>query len=275
MATAFQSWTASPASPPSSSWLGDWWQGVADVGTWLPLAWYDIHLRYRRSILGPWWLTISMGMMLLGLGPLYAVLFKSPVNSFYPSVAIGLIIWTFMSATLQNGTSVFTNAAGTLKNSATPLSLIVCRGVARDVIQLLHHLVLYVPFAIWAGIDVTPVSLLVVPALALLIFNMHAGVTTLGIACARFHDVGPIVTSLMTFMTFLTPVIWVPDSLPTAGRFVLDFPFASWLTIVREPLLGRLPSLHSWGVAVGWTVVNAVIAAAVFAWKRRQIVYWV
>ena len=275
MATAVKSWAETPASTPASSWLRDWWRGVSDVGTWLPLAWYDIHLRYRRSLLGPWWLTISMGMMLLGLGPLYAVLFKSPMTTYFPNVAIGLIVWTFMSSTLQNGTSIFANAAGTLKNSDTPVSLIVCRGVARDVIQLLHHMVLYVPFALWAGVPLSPVTLLALPAFALLIFNMHALVITCGIGCARFHDVGPIVTSLMTFMTFLTPVIWTPDSLPPEGRFILDFPFAAWLTIIRDPLLGRLPSLHSWAVSLGWTVVNVSIAAVIFAWRRRKVVYWV
>lgn len=275
MATAAASWVEPPPAAPPASWLADWWHGTADIHTWLSLARYDITLRYRRSVLGPWWLTIGMGMMLLGLGPLYAALFRAPTNSYFPNVAIGLIVWTFISATLQDGSGVFVAAASTLKNSDTPLSLLAWRGVARQVIQLFHHLVLYVPFAIWAGVPFTLAMLIAVPALLLLIFNMHAGVIWIGIACARFRDVGQIVSSLMTFMTFLTPVIWTPDSLPASAGFVLDFPFASWLMLVREPLLGRVPSLHLWGVALGWTAVNVLIAAVVFAWKRRQVVYWV
>ena len=39
-----------------SAWA-DWWEGTRRTDIWLTLAWFDIVLRYRRSMLGPLWIT--------------------------------------------------------------------------------------------------------------------------------------------------------------------------------------------------------------------------
>ena len=57
-----------------SAWA-DWWEGTRRTDIWLTLAWFDIVLRYRRSMLGPLWITLSMGAMIGGMGPLYSSLF--------------------------------------------------------------------------------------------------------------------------------------------------------------------------------------------------------
>ena len=46
---------------------------------WGRLGWNDILQRYRRSLLGPFWLTASMAIMVVSLGVLYANLFKTEI----------------------------------------------------------------------------------------------------------------------------------------------------------------------------------------------------
>lgn len=263
----------SPA--PAASALADWLRGTRRIGTWLPLAWYDVRLRYRRSMLGPLWLTISMGAMLVGMGPLYAALFNVPMDTFFPHLALGLVFWMFISATINESCGVFTQSASYLKHADTPLSLFVWRMVARQLVQLAHHALLYLPIAWWAGIYPSAAMLLFIPGLALVVFDLHAIALTLGIVCARFRDVTQIVASLVGFLLFLTPVVWQPDKLPDRLRFVLNNPFAVLLTLVRDPLLGKVVPLETWGMALGWSIAIAIVAFLVFAWKRRQVVYWV
>jgi len=226
-------------------------------------------------MLGPWWITISMGMMLLGLGPLYAALFQIPLNSFFPNVTLGLIFWGFIASTINDSCTVFAAAASYLKHSNNPLSLFVWRLLARNILQLAHQMVLYLPVAVLSGIVIGPSTLLFVPGFALLVVNLHAIAISLGIICARFRDVTQIVGSLVTFLMFLTPVIWMPESLPARARLVLYNPLAQFLALVREPLLGRVCGPEVWGGAIAWTVVNVLIAMSIFSWKRRQVVYWV
>jgi lipopolysaccharide transport system permease protein len=253
----------------------DWWLGTSRIGVWWPLAWFDIKLRYRRSMLGPWWITISMGMMLMGMGPLYAVLFNIPVKNFFPSITLGLIFWMFISSSINDSCTVFIAASSYLKHSDSPISLFVWRLLARNAIQTAHQFVLFIPVAILTGLNFGPSSLLFIPGLAILVVNLHAIAISLGIICARFRDVAQIVASAVTFLMFLTPVVWVPESLPERAKFVLNNPFAQFLALVREPLLGKVCGPEVWGAAIAWTVVNVLIAMAIFKWKRRQVVYWV
>jgi lipopolysaccharide transport system permease protein len=50
-------------------------------------------LRYRRSMLGPLWLTLSMGVMIGGMGPLYSVALRHRTVEFFPHLALGVIFW--------------------------------------------------------------------------------------------------------------------------------------------------------------------------------------
>ena len=66
-------------------------KGVADIFDALkdlPLSLYlarsDIRQRYRRSTLGPFWITISTGVMIGCIGVIFGGLFKSPMYEFLP-----------------------------------------------------------------------------------------------------------------------------------------------------------------------------------------------
>ena len=78
-------------------------QAVADlVGAarlWrlaLALGWFDIRLRYRGSMLGPFWLTLSTAVMVVALGVLYSALFKMELHDYLPFLALSLVLWTFL-----------------------------------------------------------------------------------------------------------------------------------------------------------------------------------
>jgi ABC-type polysaccharide/polyol phosphate export permease len=117
--------------PAETAW-GDWWAGTRHADLWGTLAWYDIVLRYRRSLLGPWWITLSMGAMLLGMGPLYAALFGVPLARFYPHLALGIIFWNLLSTSINDGCQVFITAAPYLTQGAVPRSVFVWRSLARQ-----------------------------------------------------------------------------------------------------------------------------------------------
>jgi lipopolysaccharide transport system permease protein len=252
----------------------DWWDGTKRTDVWWTLAWYDLVLRYRRSILGPLWLTLSMGIMILGMGPLYGSLFKVDLVRFYPHLALGIIFWTFFSGIVTESCSVLISSSNYLKQGYFPISIFVWRSISRNVMQLAHHIVLYIPIAIWVGRPLSWSAWLAVPALFLVIINAQALGLLLGLVCARFRDVIQIVTSTMQLLMFLTPVFWLPESLPGRAEFVLLNPFAQMLDVLRTPLMGGTVSINTWLGLLAWTALNIFSAAVVFSRLRRRVVYW-
>jgi lipopolysaccharide transport system permease protein len=255
--------------------LCDWWHGTRNIELWSTLAWYDVMLRYRRSILGPLWITLSMGGLLLGMGPLYSSLFNVPMTRFFPHLALGIIFWNFFSTTITEACNVFIAAAPYLKQGEFSRSVFVWRHLAKQFLQLAHHALLYVPIALWADIPWSFRTLLFLPGLLIVIVNLHALSITLGIINARFRDVGQIVSSALQLLMFLTPVFWFPDNLPARARCILYNPLAQMLDVVRLPLLHGLPAPGTWWFLVLFTGLNVGVAAVFYTWKQRQLVYWI
>ncbi len=254
--------------------LLDWWDGTKRTDVWWTLAWYDLILRYRRSMLGPLWLTLSMGIMILGMGPLYGALFKVDLLRFFPHLALGVIFWTFFAGIVTESCNVLVASSNYLKQGYFPISIFVWRSISRNVIQLAHHIVLYIPIAIWVGKPLPWSAWLVLPALLLAIINAQALGLLLGLICARFRDVIQIVTSTMQLLMFLTPVFWLPESLPERAKLVLINPFAQMLDLLRTPLLGGVVENDTWLGLLTWTAINILLASAVFSRMRRRVVYW-
>ena len=146
--------------------------------------------------------------------------------------------------------------------------------MARNLIQFGHQIILYIPVAIWAGISLKTHALLFIPAFILFLVNAHALGLVLGLICTRYRDVAQIVTSVMQMLMFLTPVFWLPESLPARAKMVLWNPFAQMLDLLRAPLMGSVSDIHNWTSMLGWTAVNLVAAALLFSRYRRRVVYW-
>ncbi|MDA7417779.1 ABC transporter permease [Xenophilus arseniciresistens] len=252
----------------------DWWEGTRRIDIWWTMAWFDIVLRYRRSTLGPLWLTLSMGAMIGGMGPLYASLFGTELSKFFPHLALGIIFWTFFSVTVIDSNEAFNNAAQYLKQGYFPISLFVWRTLARTFMQWCHHIIIFVPVAWYTGISLGWQALLVIPAFVLLIINAHCAGIALGILCTRFRDIAQIVTSVMQMLMFLTPVFWMPESLPGRASYMLWNPLAQMLDLLRTPLMGGVAHAHSWLGMLGWTAANVVLASLLFKRYRRRVVFW-
>jgi lipopolysaccharide transport system permease protein len=252
----------------------DWWRGTRRIDIWWTLAWFDIVLRYRRSMLGPLWLTLSMGAMIAGMGPLYSSLFSIDLLKFFPYMALGIIFWSLFSSMVNDSCSTFIVSANYLKQGYFPISLFIWRTLARNLIQFGHQIVLYVPVALWAGISLSWSSLLVIPAFLLMIINAHTIGMVLGLVCTRFRDVAQIVLSVMQMLMFLTPVFWSVQNLPQRGQFILWNPFAQMLDLLRSPLLGQLAQQHSWYGILAWTASTLIVACALFGKYHRRVVYW-
>jgi lipopolysaccharide transport system permease protein len=256
-----------------SAW-GDWWEGTRRVDIWWTLSWSDIVLRYRRSMLGPLWLTLSMAAMIGGMGPLYSALFGTNLSKFFPYLALGIIFWNFFLTTVSDSCNTIIGSANYLKQSYFPISLFVWRSMARNLIQFLHHIVIYIPVALWAGISLSSSVLLFIPAFLFLLVNAHALGLVLGLVCARFRDVTLLVNSVMQMLMFLTPVFWMPTNLPERARYILYNPFAQMLDLLRAPLMGDVSTAHNWWGILVWTAANLGLCCLLFAKYRRRFVYW-
>src|SRR3990167_1130772 len=83
---------------------------------WLVLSIYDIKARYKRTVIGPFWLTLGTAITILGMGLVWSSIFHMNINEFLPYIASGMVVWTFVSAILNEGCGAFSSQAGIVHN---------------------------------------------------------------------------------------------------------------------------------------------------------------
>ena len=255
--------------------LRDLWRGWRDYRElWLTVGLYDIRKRYRRSLLGPFWITVSVGTFILGLSFIYAPLVGGDMKSFLPFIAFGFIAWQFISQLLMDGCNVFIANGPIIQQLRAPLSIYIYQTVWRHLIILAHNFLIYVVVAVAYGIWPSFQTLLVIPGILLVCINGMSFGMLFGTLCARYRDIPPIVTTITQMMFLLTPILWRPDQVP--GReFVYELnPFFYLVQVIREPLEGVSPSLFIWSVTVGLTAVGFLVSLLFFSRFRNRIVYW-
>lgn len=238
----------------------------------------DIKLRYRGSALGPFWLTISMGVQVSAMAFLYAELFHTDIKSYLPYLTISIVLWGYMNTLIAEGCTCFSQAEALIKGTRMPFAVHAARSVVRNTIVLAHNLVVVaVVFAVM-GVHQSLYSLAAIPALALWIIDAFAISLLFGAICARFRDVPQIIMSIMQIAFFMTPVMWYANLLanhPRANLVIRLNPFFYLLEIVRAPLLGT-PLTAVWiSKAVVVSAVILSVTAVGFARTRGRIAYWV
>jgi len=271
-------------APGSRSWqraFGDLGQGWRQRPLWGYLGWQDIKQRYRRSVLGPLWISISMGVVATAMGILYGALFGEDITTFLPYVATGLLIWTFISGAILEGSEVFIANEGLIKFLPAPLSLHVYRLVWRQTLFFAHNLVIWGLLIIIFPQPLGWSLLLAVPAFAILVLNGAWIAVLAGIVATRFRDIPPIIASLTQLLFFMTPIVWRYDTLlenpavAERARIAEINPVLHFVEILRQPMLGHEIVWRHWYVVGAITVVGCLAALVCLRNYRSRVAYWV
>ena len=241
------------------------------------LAYSDIRQRYRRSSLGPFWITISMGVTIACIGIIFGNIFKSPMREFLPFLSAGLILWSFISSVLTEATTVFTSAEGIIRQLPIPLFTHIYRMIMRNIYILGHNILVLPVVYLCVGKTISFECLLFIPGFVILLVNLAWMSLVTSILCARFRDLTQIVASLLQIFFYITPIIWMPSLLPArASLMILEpNPFFHLLSIVRNPLLSQPTTISSWVISCLIGVLGTVASIIFFNIYRRRIAYWI
>ena len=241
---------------------------------WTSLAMHDIASRYRGSILGPFWITLTTAAWIGGVGVMYAQLFNTALSQYIPWLATGIVFWTLFSQMINDGCDTFISSGPIIKQTALPMLTFVARMLTRNLINFAHQLVIVAAVLIYFGIWSHSNPLLSVVGLLLALANMTWLALITGILSARFRDVPQIINALVQIAMFLTPIFWRPETIH-AHRFILDGnPFYHMLEVTRRPLLGEPVHAQSYLILIGIAVVGWICAFALFSRTRRRVVHY-
>ena len=247
---------------------------LANYRVWMMFGWLDIKLRYRRSLLGPFWITISIGVMIMALGLLYSQIFNQAISEYLPYVGCSLILWFFISNMINEGCFTFISSEYQIKQVDQPLPLYAFRLLWRNVIIFMHNFIVTLLLLLifnayhWQAM-IFPLTFLLNCAIFFFLSII------LGFICARYRDVPQIVLSITQILIFITPIFWRKEFI-VKHEWITHFnPAFHLLEIMRCPLLGKPFPYESLYVSLGMLAFMALITMALLTKYRNRLAYWV
>jgi ABC-type polysaccharide/polyol phosphate export permease len=241
---------------------------------WFLLGWYDIKQRYRRSLIGPLWITLSTGVMVCAIGFMFSNIFKLPTQEFLPYFAAGQTVWLFISTQINESCTTFVQYNSIIKQMSVPLSVHIMRRLWHNLILFGHNfLIIIIVLLIYNKISWT--IFLAIPAFILILILLFLISIMLGIICTRFRDITQVVAVFMQLIFFFTPILWMKKVLPGKHSWLSDYnPFYHIVEIVRAPLLGVVPSWNLWVYLLTYITVAGIIALFFLKKFRHRVSYW-
>lgn len=254
----------------------DVFEGFKNYEFWTIFGANEIKKKYRRSKLGQLWITLSVAFFVLIVGSLYKSLFGIEDNSYVTYLAIGYVLWQFISGVLNKSGSIFSKNGKFMLQRSWPTTTFVLWLIYSEILILAHNLLILIPifffWGTWPSIVGVLFSILgfLITFMTALAVGMIIGITTL-----RYRDIQPILKSLVRIAFFATPIIWMERDLGEVGDLILAVnPFGYFLHIVRDPLLGVAINPFDWLIACGIFVVCVLGALLLLARTKHRLAYW-
>lgn len=235
----------------------------------------ELDQRYRRTSIGKGWIALTfllfVGVKVLIFGALNGV----PIEFFAPYLAVGYMLFRFISQAVTGGSGVFVGAQSWIKTEPLPLTHYLFTLMLRNFITMAYAAVPTLLICLWAG-RISWQAAASLPFVILLYALNHLWVSCLlGIVAARHRDVVHLLNTITQILYFATPVLWVPTEEGVRSWAAMLNPLTHYIAVLRDPLIyGTTPWL-SWGVVGVVTVVGCAAAAWTFRACRLKLVYWI
>jgi ABC-type polysaccharide/polyol phosphate export permease len=253
----------------------DIFDGLRAREIWTRLGWQEVRRRYRRTVFGPFWATLSLGIFIVAISVVWAPLFNADLRTYLPYLTAGMVSWSFVSQTIIEGCASFTGSENLIKQLNFPYSTLAFMVVWRNIIVLFHHLVILLMIYLVLPESLSFAILLFLPGVFIVALNGVWLVILLGMISARFRDVQPLIGNLVQVMLFVTPIFWSPDQLGGRGRILVNLNYLYHLIdLLRAPLLGGRPAALSYIVTIIGAIIGWVVTFTIYARFRRRIAFW-
>ena len=252
-------------------------RGLRKRELWGRLGWLDVRRRYRRTMIGPFWTSITLAVYVLTVGTVGAAIWHQDIYDYIPFLVSGMIVWTLVSSIITESCGMFIAGQSLFRNIRFEYSILSYALVWRNFLVLLHNFIVYfLAVLVLKPSLLSFTALLAIPGLALVLINGLWVSLLFGIICLRFRDVPPLVSSALQIAMLITPLFWPADTLTGMKRFVFVElnPLYHVVDVVRGPLVGRVPEAASYTVMVALSIGGWWLTYAMFKRFRKRIAYW-
>lgn len=231
-----------------------------------------IRAAQSNTVIGQLWNVLNP----LLLGAVYyllvIILGGSKPPAYFPYLLGGLFLFYFIAGSMTGGASSVISAGKLVMNTAFPRILLPLSAVRTAFFRFLPTMIVFYAAYLVAGLRPNPVQLLAIPWFALVMLFATGLAMMLATFQVYFRDTSSFLPYVTRIWLYASPVLWVPEVIPEKFKAfeVFNPLFAlcgGWGDILIE---GKVPTVGTWGVSIGWSLTSLILGAFMFLTRERD-----
>jgi ABC-type polysaccharide/polyol phosphate export permease len=238
------------------------------------LAWIEIKLKYSRSVLGPFWITLSCCILVLGLTFINISLFSTDLKVILPWITTGIIFWNYITSIIEDSTKIFDNQK--LLNIPIKLIDLVSVNVFKNIIILFHNLIVVLLVFLFLGIKLNLNFFFIFFGIGIFVINSYCISILFGLLCLRFRDFILIIKNAVYLIFLITPIFWLPSSLSKNTLILVDYNIIfQIIQSIRDPLLGNKLTYSCLLINIFFSILLLLLAFFFYNKFKKKALFWI
>jgi ABC-type polysaccharide/polyol phosphate export permease len=237
----------------------------------------ELKARYRGSVLGFFWSFINPLLLLLIYTFVFTVVLPGThppeIEPFALFMFCGILPWTWFSSSLVEASNVLMAGGNLIKKVLFPAEVLPIVTVLANMVHFLLGLPILAAFLVYYRVPLQLSELAWFPVVVAVQLLLTVGLAlVLSALTVHFRDIRDILSNLLTFWFFATPIIYPMSIAPEGlGRRLLNLnPFTHLAVSYQEILFYRGPFGHwKWLLALGVASIG-VFFAGYFVFDRLR-----
>lgn len=235
------------------------------------LAWRDILVRYKQTVIGVSWVLIRPLLTMMILTVVFGRIANLSSGDVPYAILVftGLLPWFFFSNATSDASSSLVTSANLLSKVYFPRMIVPASTVLVGAVDFVVSISVLVLLMVWYGID-PGWRLLLIPLLALWVASLSLGIGLLFSALTvRYRDFRHIVPFLLQLGIYASPVGYSTALIPEkwVQLYYLN-PIAGIIDAFRWSIIGQVPSLY--GIVSSLVITVSVLLVGLIYFRSAE-----
>jgi lipopolysaccharide transport system permease protein len=237
------------------------------------LAWRDLLVRYKQTVVGVSWSLIRPLLTMTVLTVVFGKLGKMPSGGLpYPLLVFcGMLPWQFFSSAMTESGNCLVLNSNLISKVYFPRLIIVVSSVITSFVDFLISAAFLVVLMIWYH-RTPPVAVLLLPMFVLLVFGASLGFGLwIAALTVEYRDFRFIVPFIAQFGLYISPVGFQSSVVPDRYRFLYSLnPMVGIIDGCRWCLLGSRTGVYVPGIVIAVIDVIILLASGIWYFRRTE-----
>jgi len=235
----------------------------------------DISLKYRRTILGNIWIVLTYLITISIISFVWSIVLGASISDYFPKLFIGFTtFYLILSFTSQSYDILYQKYQGIILSLGIKINEVILRHLIFVILEYIQFIPFYFIIILLSGIEININTFLFLPGLLLVIINGYWMLFLSSLLCARFRDLGLLLSAIMSTGILLTPVLWDKERLGVYENYVYLNPFTSMVEAVRDPFMGMTVNPIVYYLLIIYFIIGYFICSIFYKKKYKVFNFW-